>query len=313
MRANKSSLAVLLGVAVLFSGCAASAPALKPEPAPKKKVILSKGPKKRIAVIDFSNKTAYGRGRLGSAATDILVNELVKSQQFIVVERDKLKQLMQEQGLGMAGVLDARTAASTGKVLGLNAVVTGSVSQFGVKVGGMDFGFYKKKQQTVEAVVDIRVIDVNTGQILLAESGQGTAVTSTAEVLGMGGRQGYDETLAGKALRSAIVKLIDNIIQSMQASEWSGRIAQIDGETIYINAGRQVGLALNDKLDVFRQGKEIIDPATGLSMGYTQTKIGRIKITGFFGDNGSIAEVDRSTGYQIKFKINDIVKLAEEE
>ncbi len=303
---------VLLGMSVLWSGCAATAPAVKPT-APKRKVILSKGPKKRIAVVDFVNKTAYGRGRLGSAATDILINELVRSQQFIMIERDKLNQIMQEQGLGMSGVVDARTATKAGRVLGLNAIVTGSVSQFGVKTGGMDFGFYKKKQQTVETTVDIRVVDASSGQILLAESGQGLAETATSEVLGMGGRVGYDETLAGKALRSAIVKLINNIIQSMQASEWSGRIAQLESDTVYLNAGRQVGLELNDKLDVFRPGKEIIDPATGLSLGFTQSKIGQVMVTGFFGKNGAIAEIVSGTGYQIKFKINDIVKLTKEE
>ncbi len=303
---------ILLGTSLLWAGCAAAPQVVKPV-VPKRKVILSKGPKKRIAVVDFVNKTAYGRGRLGSAATDILINGLVKSQQFIMIERDKLSQIMQEQGLGMSGVVDAHTAAKAGRVLGLNAIVTGSVSQFGVKTGGMDFGFYKKKEQVVETVVDIRVIDANSGQILLAESGQGIAVTTTSEVLGMGGRVGYDETLAGKALRSAIVKLIDNIVQSMQASEWSGRIAQLEGGTVYLNAGRQVGLELNDKLDVFRPGKEIIDPATGLSLGFTQSKIGQVNVTGFFGKNGAIAEIVSGTGYQIKFKINDIVKLEKEE
>lgn len=307
MNKNKlsKSLISFLGLILLFPACASTTP--KPaEPVPTRKVILSKGPKKRIAVVEFVNKSAYGRGRLGSAAADILTTELVKSQQFIVIERAKMSQIMQEQGLGMFGVVDPRTAAKAGRVLGLNAIVTGAVSQFGVKTGGMDLGFYKEKQQTAETVVDIRVIDVNTGQILLAENGQGLATTGTSEVLGMGGRAGYDETLAGKALRSAIVKFIDNIVQSMNASEWSGRIAQVDGNTIYINAGKQVGLSINDKLDVFRPGKEIIDPVTGLSMGFTQSKIGQLVVTGFFGENGSTAQPAIGSNFQI----NDIVRIA---
>ncbi len=308
MRKLAKYLTGFIGICIIGTGCAATAkPARMVAPAPKR--ILSKGPKKRIAVVAFTNKTAYGRGRLGSAAADILTTELVKSRQFIVIERAELNKIMEEQGLGMSGALNPHTAAKAGQILGLNAIVTGAVSQFGIKTGGMDLGVYKEKKQTAETVVDIRVIDANTAQILLAESGHGTAETSTSEVLGMGGRQGYDETLAGKALRSAVIKFIDNIIRSMQASEWSGRIAQIDGNVIYINAGKQLGLALNDKLDVYRPGKEIIDPATGLSMGSTQNKIGQLIITGFFGKNGSTAQAVIGTN----FRINDIVKLPKTE
>ncbi|MBI5787252.1 MAG: hypothetical protein HZA78_00155 [Candidatus Schekmanbacteria bacterium] len=304
---NKLKPLILLlsaGIVIFSGGCAATKE-LQAEPV--KKVILSKGPKKRVAVIDFENKTAYGRERLGSSAADILTTELVKSQQFIVIERAKLNQIMEEQGLGMSGVIDPKTATRAGQILGLNAIVTGAVSQFGIKSQGTDVGFYKSKLQIAETAVDLRVIDTGTGQILLAETGQGSATTETSEVLGMGGRAGYDETLAGKALRSAIAKFIDNIVQTMRAGEWAGRIAQVEGGTVYINAGQQVGLAINDKLDVYRPGKEISDPVTGLSLGFTQSKIGQVQITGFFGENGSTAV----PVVGVNFQTNDIVKLAQ--
>lgn len=304
---NKLKPLILLlsaGIVIFSGGCAATKE-LQAEPV--KKVILSKGPKKRVAVIDFENKTAYGRERLGSSAADILTTELVKSQQFIVIERAKLNQIMEEQGLGMSGVIDPKTATRAGQILGLNAIVTGAVSQFGIKSQGTDVGFYKSKLQIAETAVDLRVIDTGTGQILLAETGQGSATTETSEVLGMGGRAGYDETLAGKALRAAIAKFIDNIVQTMRAGEWAGRIAQVEGGTVYINAGQQVGLAINDKLDVYRPGKEISDPVTGLSLGFTQSKIGQVQITGFFGENGSTAV----PVVGVNFQTNDIVKLAQ--
>src|SRR6185295_6975736 len=84
------------------------------------------GPKRRVGIVDFENKTAYGT-RLGSSASDILVTELVKSGKFIVVERDKMAKLMEEQKLGMTGAIDPKTAASVGKIMGLNAIVTGSI------------------------------------------------------------------------------------------------------------------------------------------------------------------------------------------
>src|SRR5689334_5228881 len=59
------------------------------------------GLKRRIGVVDFVNKTTYGANRLGTSASDILITELAKSNRFIIVERDKLDKLMEEQKLGM--------------------------------------------------------------------------------------------------------------------------------------------------------------------------------------------------------------------
>src|SRR5438046_2529993 len=72
------------------------------------------GLKRRIGVVDFVNKTTYGANRLGTSASDILITELAKSNRFIVVERDKLDKLMEEQKLGMTGAIDPNTAAKVG-------------------------------------------------------------------------------------------------------------------------------------------------------------------------------------------------------
>ncbi len=58
------------------------------------------GPKRRIGVVSFENKAPYAQARIGNTATDILVTELVKSGKFIVVGRDCLDKVMDEQKLG---------------------------------------------------------------------------------------------------------------------------------------------------------------------------------------------------------------------
>jgi curli biogenesis system outer membrane secretion channel CsgG len=256
-------------------------------------------------VIDFEVKSRYGSGRLGQAAADILVTELVKTKQFIVVERDKLKILMEEQSLGMSGVIDPKTAAKAGKVLGLNAIVTGAVSETGVKTSGTDIGVYKKKIQSARVTVDVRVVDATNGRIIMADSGKGLAETTTKEYFGLGDRASHDENLADEALRAAIVQLLDNIIQQMAETEWVGRVAQVENKILYINAGRITGLKFGDVLKIYRPGKEIIDPSTKLSLGFTENFIGQATVTGFFGEDGSMAAVNSGIG----FGINDIVRL----
>src|SRR5207244_1607622 len=152
-------------------------------------------------IVDFQNKTQYGQNRLGTAASDILVTELAKSGKFVVVERDRLDKVMEEQKLGMSGAIDPSTAAKVGKVLGLNAIVTGAVSQFGETTEGSEYLLTQSKRTVVKCTVDIRVVDAETGQILYADSGSGLAKKHTGGVLGLGTRTSYDETLEGEALR----------------------------------------------------------------------------------------------------------------
>src|SRR5260370_32992565 len=116
------------------------------------------GLKRRIGVVDFENKTAYGANRLGTSASDILITELAKSGKFIVVERDKVNTIMSEQKLGMTGAIDPTTAAKVGKILGLNAIVTGAISEFGTSTEGSEYLIAQSKRQVVKATVDIRVV-----------------------------------------------------------------------------------------------------------------------------------------------------------
>ncbi|MDE2293226.1 MAG: hypothetical protein KGL53_14180 [Elusimicrobia bacterium] len=243
------------------------------------------GPKRRIGVVDFENKTKYGQ-RLGDVASDILVTELTKTGRFVVVERDKLDKIMAEQKLQSSGAIDPRTAVKMGKILGLNAIVTGAVSEFGVKTEGSDYLLVQSKRETAEATVDVRVVDAETGQVLLADSGQGVAKSGKGSFLGLGTKGGYDETLEGKALRAAIVQFTDNIVSQLSKKPWSCRIAGVNGDTVYLNAGPTMGVNKGLKLDCFHMGREITDPTTGLVIGNEETPIGRLEVTGALGDSG---------------------------
>ena len=62
-----------------------------------------KGPKKRIAVIDFEDKSQYQHGGwrdVGGGMTEMLITALVKTKRFIVVEREQIHMVMTEQASG---------------------------------------------------------------------------------------------------------------------------------------------------------------------------------------------------------------------
>lgn len=269
------------------------------------------GPKRRIAVVDFENKTAYGQNRLGSAATDVLITELAKTGKFVVVEREKLNRVLEEQKFQSSGAVDPRTVVKIGKILGVNAIVTGVISQFGEKTQGSDYLIVQSKKQIAETTIDVRVVDTETGQVLYADSGKGTGKSTLRNVLGMGGRGGYDETLAGDTLRAAIVQFTDNIVSQVNKKPWSCRIAAVKSGVLYLNAGPTMGVERGMELDCFHLGAEVLDPTTGLVLGNEEVSLGRAVIEGPLGDSGegSIARLTRASGPAPTAK--DICRLAQ--
>jgi curli biogenesis system outer membrane secretion channel CsgG len=267
------------------------------------------GPKLRVGVVNFQNKTPSKVLGIGEAAADILGTILQKTGRFIIIPQQDIESIMQQQHLGATGAVNPDTAAKMGELLGLNAIVTGAVTAYSEAEEGQDMLVYKSKKQIARVTVDYRIVDTTTGVQLMADSGAGIYEKSTGKVLGMGGKTSYDPDLRDGALRDALTKAMVNMQKQLGKRKWQGRIAQVEGRDLYINAGEKSGLKTGTKLDVYRAGKAIIDPVTKVKKGTTETKIGQALVTkNDIGDDAdlSIAAPSSGTG----FAIGDIVKIA---
>jgi curli biogenesis system outer membrane secretion channel CsgG len=307
-------LLIVAVAAVLAGGCAPSRSVKKQQAisVDETEKVTSKftGPKRRVGVVEFENKSAYGQGRLGGAASDILVTELVKSGKFIVVERDRMAKILEEQKLQGQGLIDAVTAVKVGQIMGLEAIVVGSVSQFGVKKEGSDYLISQSKRQIAEVTVDLRLIDVASGQVILADSGKGRAKNSKGSFLGMGTKGGYDETLEGEALRAALVQFVENAASQLNKKAWSCMVADAYGEELYLNAGQDSGVNPGLKLECYRQGAEIRDPRSNLVIGHREEYIGRAEVERYCGEGGdcAVARIVKAAGASARAK--DVCRLA---
>ena len=93
-----------------------------------------------MAVIEFKNKVSgwsswnwYDAGR---GAQDMFVTELVKSGKYRVIEREQLAAIMQEKHLSLSGDIDPKTAMKIGKMLGVEYLIAGAVTELGVRKTG---------------------------------------------------------------------------------------------------------------------------------------------------------------------------------
>jgi DNA-binding beta-propeller fold protein YncE/TolB-like protein len=82
----------------------------------------------RIAVVDLESQGAKAKSEeLGKIVAQWLATAFVNQGRFDVIERQALEEIVQEQQLGTAGVIDVATAAQLGRVLGATYIVTGAV------------------------------------------------------------------------------------------------------------------------------------------------------------------------------------------
>ncbi|MCD4663983.1 MAG: hypothetical protein K8R68_01855 [Bacteroidales bacterium] len=190
---KKSTVRVLIVLIVLFSNAYHLFADLKCFMlTPPEKVLENV---QKIAVLNFD-----GKDEKGKLFADYLISELLTEDRgirdikgtftktegktylegartniFQLVERSQLERVLKEQGLGMSGVIDDTQAADVGKVLGLDALIIGSVSYTSVDKDVTEtYTDYKTKQKynvyctvrTVKAEVRMKIISVSTGEIL---------------------------------------------------------------------------------------------------------------------------------------------------
>ena len=235
--------------------------------------------KRKVAIGRFTNETQYGKGifydkendPMRKQALDILSSKLAQSGKFILLEREDLDVLVAEVGTNM-------------NKIGADYIILGSITEFGRKNEGHDQVFSSTKTQTVEAGVSIRLVDAATGLIIYSDEAKGYAETTTKQTLGIGGTAGFDATLSDKAISAALSQLVENIINKCMDKPWRSYLLAEDGGSYIIGGGASQGLAVGDKFNVYKKGRKVKNPQTGMEIELPGTLIGVVTVQTMMGD-----------------------------
>lgn len=96
---------------------------------PAQQIVMQDSFAIRIAVLDFKNNTGhFALDELEKTVPEMLKTELSRSARLVVVERQRLEGILQEQALGQAGVIDDKTAQAVGQLLGAQFLINGEIS-----------------------------------------------------------------------------------------------------------------------------------------------------------------------------------------
>jgi curli biogenesis system outer membrane secretion channel CsgG len=274
--------------------------------------------KKRVALFDFEFGSVHRWWSwdwdIGKGIADMIVTNLVRDGTYSVVERKQLEKILQEQNFSNSDRANPATAARIGKVLGVNAIVIGSITQFGMedkKVGAGGFGSrlggvlgrVGTQKGKANVVIDARVVDTETAEILAVASGKGISSRSGLDLAGVGGGAGggidmnssnFQETIIGEATRQAVDEVTRQLVSQadrIQATqiEVNGLVADVEGNVLVLNVGKNQGLKVGDAVAIERVVKEVKDPATGQVLRVITQAIGTAKITSV-DDRSAMAE-----------------------
>lgn len=302
--------------------------------------------KKRVAVLNFDYGTVqtavealFGTNQdVGKGISDMLVNQLVNSGNYVVVERSAIDKVLAEQNFSNSYRADPATAAKIGRLLGVNDIIVGSITQFGRDdqtrtigggaIGGLTgrFGIGGVQRRKAKAVVGLsaRIVNVDTGQILAVAEGKGESTRSGESLLGTGGGGGaagggnYDlsssnfaNSILGEAVHQAVNGLATNLEQdagklpTVQRTI-QGYVADASGNPLILNVGSNAGVHVGDTLGVYRKVRDVKDPISGKVIKTIEDKIGEVKVT----EVDALSSEARFTGSS-PAKVGDIVKNSE--
>lgn len=235
--------------------------------------------KRKVAIGRFSNETQYGKGMfydkendpMGKQAMDILSSKLAASGKFILLERGDMDLLVAESGDKM-------------EKIGADYIIVGSITQFGRKTEGKEQVFSSTKSQVVEAGVSVRLVETATGLIVYSDEAKGYAETTTKTTLGIGGTAGFDASLSDKAISAALSQLVDNIIDKCMDTPWRSFLLDGGDGTYIMSGGASQGIRPSDKFVVYKRGKTVTNPQTGMKVELPGTAIGEVTVTSTFGN-----------------------------
>lgn len=211
-----ASLPVLLFTALLLGGCS-SAAVVSSDNGPTVAAAQAEpfdGYKPRIAVTPFERKTSKGGGGMGSALADMLADSLFNTNRFIVLERERLDEVMDEQDLADNSRFRQETVAPRGELEGAELLIKGTITQFEPDCRGGSLLLIGAKQSCV--AITLRIIDVKSGRIVNSTTVEGTSGTGGVGLvftrstlpIGLGA---WNKTPMEKALRQCIEKAVNHI------------------------------------------------------------------------------------------------------
>lgn len=285
----------------------------------------------KIAVLPFDDGSVQdrwwdeGHWDVGKGIADEFVTEFLKTNRFRLIEREQIDQVLAEQDFGQTGRVDAATAASIGKILGVDFLVMGRVTEFSLKsteVSGLSLkkgiGLGVKSTNAIVAI-DARLVDSTTAEIIASVTGRGDkrstnlSVAVEWEAIAFGSDE-FRATNLGIATREAVASAAQQLAnqayssgrRSSQTAKLKGVVAYASGDRVIINIGSTAGVKPEMVFVVSRVLEVVKDPITDEVIDKVSEAVAEIKVTEVK-DKSATCTVTKKLNNHLTTAVGDVV------
>jgi len=176
--------------------------------------------------------------RIGDVMRDLFVTELTSKGKgkLRVIERERLDEVRGELSFQQSGEVDTATVQKVGKLLGVKYMITGKVTRFAYKESGLSGGWglgavvskvtgsglagavagdSHMKKASFTGRLDVRLIEVETGEILESQKDEGKTSDMSVKIAGTGSDVEYDEEMVNKIFEPIVEKMAPKFVRAM--------------------------------------------------------------------------------------------------
>ncbi len=254
-----------------------------------------KGLKQAIGVKDFENQAGWhGQWELGNNMAILLESALYDTGRFVLVEREKVTDVLAEQDLAASGrTAAASKVAQTGLMRSAKYLATGAIAEVSEDQSGggaginTPFGRIGGSKADAQMAVIVKLIDTTTGEIVAKERIVGKAgnvglnlsninIPGYSPSVDLGG---FRKTPLGQAAQDCINKAAEYIAKQMEQFPFEGAVIKAGANGVIINRGSQFGVEAGQELVMMTQGETLLDPETGEILDQEKgEELGKLKV-----------------------------------
>ena len=215
----------------------------------------------RIGVMGFLNKAQGMSDYQAAAITDIFTRMIANSKKIAVIERERLEDIGREHRLSMSGLVDTNMAVQIGRLAGCQYMIFGSITQFESKQSSFGFGgLINTTTYTANVTIDMRIVNVTTGEVVLSMAETGTAkedATSFSNSYISASEGTAISGIEAKAVEDAVTKLGVRVRETV-ADEYM-QVLSAGGREVTLSVGATSGARKGALYRVYSEGQAVYD------------------------------------------------------
>lgn len=161
-----------------------------------------------------------------SIATDKIYEGMTNCIDFEILTRTDVDKLVQEHELAATGLIDVSTAPAFGKMLGAEYLLITNITGLSSRKKTASVVGSGSKNYIVTARMAARIVEVESGRVVLAATGSATSSNKMTKIAGGLIRIGTDEVdqgLADEAIEKAAEALVDKLLTNLEAKKAAAR------------------------------------------------------------------------------------------